>query len=75
VVADDAGADVAYGWAFRKSTSDMVDVDVYAGDAVAGWLWAQVLVRARALGAAAGHGAITVDTGICQNNDAQQTRA
>ena len=75
LVGDDAGVDVAYGWAYRKGTSDMVDIDVYADDAVAGWLWDEVLARARGLGAAAGHDAITVDIGIYQNDDAQQTRA
>jgi ribosomal protein S18 acetylase RimI-like enzyme len=75
LVCDRAGEDVAYGWAYRKSTSDQVDVDVYADDAVAGWLWDQVLGRARALGAAAGHDAITVDIGIYQNDEAQQARA
>lgn len=72
LVRDDAGADVAYGWAFRKSSSDLVDIDVYADEEVAGWLWAQVLARARALGADAGHHAITVDIGIYQNDGAQQ---
>jgi mycothiol synthase len=75
LVSDDAGVDVAYGWACRKGTSDQVDIDVYADDNVAGWLWAQVLARARALGAAAGHGAISVDIGIYQNDEAQQARA
>ena len=75
LVGDDAGVDVAYGWAFRKGASDMVDIDVHADDAVAGWLWTQVLARARALGAAAGHDAITVDIGIFQNDEAQQARA
>ena len=75
LVSDDAGVDVAYGWAYRKGGSDMVDVEVYAADTVAPWLWAQVLTRARALGAAAGHGAVTVDIGIYQNDTAQQARA
>ncbi len=75
LVGDEAGVDAAYGWAYRKGASDMVDVDVYADDAVAGWLWAQVLTRARALGAAAGHDAITVDIAIYQNDGAQQARA
>jgi mycothiol synthase len=75
LVGDDAGVDVAYGWAYRKGTSDMVDVEVYADDAVAGWLWGQVLARARALGAAAGHATITVDIGIYQNDDAKRSRA
>jgi ribosomal protein S18 acetylase RimI-like enzyme len=75
LVRDDAGVDVAYGWAFRKGASDQVDIDVYADDGVAGWLWTQVLTHARALGAAAGHAVITIDIGIYQNHEAQQTRA
>ena len=75
LVGDDAGIDVAYGWAYRKGASDMTDVDVYADDPVTDWLWAQVLTRAHALGAEAGHDAISIDIGIYQNDDAQQTRA
>lgn len=75
LIADDTGMDVAYGWAFRKGASDQVDIDVYADDDAAGWLWTQVLARARELGAAAGHGAVTVDIGIYQTDAAQQSRA
>jgi ribosomal protein S18 acetylase RimI-like enzyme len=75
LVSDDAGVDVAYGWAYRKGASDMVDIEVLADDAVADWLWAQVLARARALGEAAGHAEITVDVGIFQNDDAKRRRA
>ncbi|MEO5900326.1 MAG: GNAT family N-acetyltransferase [Ilumatobacteraceae bacterium] len=75
LVGDDAGVDAAYGWASRNGASDMVDVDVYADDAVAGWLWTRVLSRARELGAAAGHDVITVDIAIYQNDGAQQARA
>jgi ribosomal protein S18 acetylase RimI-like enzyme len=75
LVTDADGVAVAYGWAFGKGTSDMVDVDLYADDAIADWLWAQVLDRARALGAAAGHEAVTVDIPIYQTHDAQQARA
>ena len=58
-----------------RARATCVDVDVYADDAVAEWLWAQVLGRARALGASAGHAAISVDIGIYQNDDAQRSRA
>jgi ribosomal protein S18 acetylase RimI-like enzyme len=75
LVCDHTGVDVAYGWAYRKGTSDMVEVEVYADDTVADWMWEQVLARARALGAAAGHAEISVDIGIYQNDDALRRRA
>ncbi len=75
LISDDDGVEVAYGWAFRKAASNQVDIDVFADDAVAGWLWAQVLTRARELGAAAGHDTVTIDIGIYQTDAAQQARA
>jgi mycothiol synthase len=75
LVCDDTGVDVAYGWAFRKGSSRMVDIDVFADDAVVDWLWAEVLARARELGAGAAHDTITVDIGIYQTDTAQQARA
>lgn len=75
LVEDQAGTDVAYGWANGKGTSDMVDIDVYAHDVVAGWLWEEVLGRAREIGASSGHDEVSVDIGIYQNDQAQQVRA
>ena len=51
LIHDDAGAVVGYGWAFGKGDTDMVDIDVVADDAVADWLWDEVLRRAVEMGA------------------------
>ena len=76
LVDDESGVVVGYGWAFGKGTSDMVDIDVIAGDAaVADWLWGRVLERAAEMGAKAGHDAINVDVGIYQADAEQQARA
>ena len=75
LVHDPEGVDVAYGWAFRKGSSELVDIAIFADDTVADWVWAQVLGRARAMGSAAGHDAITVTVDMYQNDDAQRDRA
>jgi ribosomal protein S18 acetylase RimI-like enzyme len=54
----------------------MVDIDVFADDdAVADWLWEQVLCRAVEIGAKSGHDRVTVDIGIYQTDAVQQSRA
>jgi mycothiol synthase len=75
LVHDRSGAVAGYGWAFAKGASDMVDVEaIAADDAVADWLWAQVLRRAAAMGAAAGHAVIRVDVGVYQRDAVQRAR-
>ena len=70
------GRVAGYGWAYGKGDSGNVDVDVIAAaDAVAEWLWRQVLRRAVEMGARAGHDEVTVDVGIHQADAIQQARA
>jgi mycothiol synthase len=74
LVVDGAGAVTGYGWAMGKGASDLVDIDVVArDDAVAEWLWAQVLAHAVAIGR--GDGTVRVDIGIYQVDEGQQARA
>jgi mycothiol synthase len=76
LVHDSGGVVAGYGWAYGKGVSDMVDVDVVAGEAeVADWLWARVLERAATMGATAGRDLINVDIGIYQSDVNQQARA
>lgn len=75
LVCDEAGTAVAYGWALGAGTSDMVDIAFYGPEVVAGWLWEQLLDRAREIGARSGHREIKVDVDIYQNDAAQQARA
>jgi mycothiol synthase len=70
------GTVAGYGWAYGKGGSDMVDIDVVAGDAaVADWLWARALERAAEIGAKAGRDLVSVDIGIYQTDVTQQARA
>jgi ribosomal protein S18 acetylase RimI-like enzyme len=65
-----------FGWASGRDKGDLVDVDVVADDErVAEWLFAQVLARARELGAARGVDEVRVDIGIYRADEAQQARA
>src|SRR5580765_5593823 len=67
---------VGYGWVFGKGDTGMADVDVFADDdAVADWLWDQVLLRSAEIGAKSGHDHVTVDIGIYQTDAIQQSRA
>ena len=75
LVGDAAGTTVAYGWAHRRGSGAIVDIEAIGDDPVADWLWAQVIERARQLGAAAGHDEIDVDIGLYQNDEAQRARA
>lgn len=76
LIHDDAGAVAGYAWAFGKGDTDMVDIDVFADDdAVADWLWDQVLRRSVEIGAKWGNDRVTVDIGIYQTDAVQQSRA
>ncbi|MER5265961.1 GNAT family N-acetyltransferase [Actinosynnema sp. NPDC002837] len=75
LVLDAAGAPVGYATANGKSGSDEVDVDVVSQDPVlVDWLFTRVLERAREIGRAGGHDAVTVDHGVYRDDVALRAR-
>jgi mycothiol synthase len=65
LVSDRDGALIGFAWAFRKGTGEQVDIDVVTSDDdVAGWMYDQVLARAREMATAGGHQQAVVDQGI-----------
>ncbi|HEX6682332.1 MAG TPA: GNAT family N-acetyltransferase [Candidatus Limnocylindrales bacterium] len=67
LVHDPAGAAVGWGWACRKGTSSIVDIDIYVRpehDGIAGWLWAAAQERALAIALELGHAEATIDIGV-----------
>jgi mycothiol synthase len=69
LVFDGAGTLVGYGWTYRHTGSDLIDVDVVAGDAeIAHWLLDNAIGRARAIGREHGYAEVTVDQGIYRAN-------
>lgn len=75
LVVDEAGAATAYGWAYNTGGSDIVNIAVYGPEPIAGWLWEQLLDRARRFGAEFGHREVKVDIDIYQNDAMQQSLA
>ena len=75
LVHDNGGALIGYGWVYRNGDSDLVNADAMGEDAtVADWLWAEVMARAAAIGAALGHREVKLDVGIYRADEAQRAR-
>jgi mycothiol synthase len=65
-----SGSDLAgYGWAWRKGTGELVDIDVITSDErLCPWLYDRVLGRAEEMATAGGHASTTVHQGIFRNH-------